>query len=57
MPPTYTIICTAAMNSTSNQKYSAATPMREKSSQIADRKIFRVVMARSPAPKIKAEMM
>jgi hypothetical protein len=45
------------MNSTSSQKYSAAIPIRENSSQIAERKIFLVVIARSPAPKIKAEMM
>jgi hypothetical protein len=57
IPPTYTIICTAAMNSTSSQKYNAAMPIRENSSQIAERKIFLVVIARSPAPTIKAEMM
>jgi hypothetical protein len=44
------------MNSISNQKYNAATPMSENNSQIADRKIFLVVMASRPAPKIKAEI-
>ena len=57
MPPTYTIICTAAMNSTCIQKYKAAMPISENNSQIAERKIFLVVTARMPAPRIKAEIM
>ena len=56
MPPTYTMICTAAINSTCIQKYNAAIPISENNNQIAERKIFLVVTASNPAPKIKAEM-
>jgi hypothetical protein len=45
------------MNSTCNQKYNAAMPISENNNQMAERKIFLVVMASRPAPKIKAEMM
>jgi hypothetical protein len=57
IPPTYTIICTAAINSTWSQKYKAAIPMRENNNQIADRKIFLVVIASNPAPRMKAAIM
>ena len=57
MPPTYTMICTAAINSTCIQKYNAAIPISENNNQIAERNIFLVVTARKPVPKIKAEMM
>jgi hypothetical protein len=55
IPPTYTIICTAAINSICNQKYNPAMPMRENSSQMAERNIFLAVIARRPAPRMKAE--
>lgn len=56
MPPTYTMICTAAINSNCIQKKSAAMPIRENNNQIAERKIFLVVTASNPVPKIKADM-
>jgi hypothetical protein len=55
IPPTYTMICTAATNSICIQKYKPAIPMRENSSQIADLKIFLVVTARRPAPRMEIE--
>ncbi len=55
MPPTYTIICTAAINSTPIQKNSAAVPIKENNKNIADRNIFLVVTASRAAPRIKAE--
>ena len=54
IPPTYTTICTAAINSTCIQKYNAAIPTSENNNQIAERNILREVTASNPAPKIKA---
>ncbi len=57
MPPTYTTICTAAINSTSIQKYKPAMLTREHKSQMAERNIFLVNTDNRPLPKMQAERM
>src|SRR5450432_1973869 len=57
MPPTYTMICTAAINATSIQKYKPAMHINENNNQIAARKIFLVVTANIPAANKKADRM
>jgi hypothetical protein len=57
MPPTYTTICTAAINSTSSQKYRPAIPINENNNQIAERNILFVVTERIAVPNIKADKM
>ena len=56
MPPTYTIICTAAIKSNCIQKNNPAIPISENNNQMAERKIFPEVTASKPVLKIKAEM-
>jgi len=43
------------MNCTSIQKYNPATPIKEKSNQIAERKIFLAVTANRPATSRKTD--
>jgi len=54
IPPTYTMIWTAAINSTWSRKYKPAMPVKENRSQIADRKIFLLVTERTAVLRIKA---
>ena len=57
MPPAYTRICTAAMNSASSSRNKAPTPTNDTTIQITDRTKLRLAIMATAPPRMIAEMM